>query len=215
MKKFLLSTLLVCIFLTGCGDITTDKMVRYKLSQLEEQDDNVSSHDEDVVTTEEVTQTDDWYSPYASTIVYGSTVKDILSAHVNDIAILINTDALDSAYEYYEHYAFNYGDLLTTNGNAPTSANKPEVLVSEDIGVTNTYVNKYSETGTASVIKDTSSTNYVGSLYKEDGTIITSTNIVDVYNEQSAEYIGDDMEFASNLITDSDGNVIGILFRQI
>lgn len=186
------------------------------------------------------------FAAYDNTKVSGTQVNTALSLFQGrDVAIVIQTKAFASSDaqnksgqgDQEKGMAFNYGALLTKDGNASNgNANLPQFFKGTVNGnnvtpspasngasqfitaqATETYLVSYAETAASGVAlhRPAGSSNYKGVLHNTNGIVDSNYNIIGTTELGNSQYLLSSGRFQSVLIKDDTGAIMGIFFKQL
>lgn len=188
------------------------------------------------------------FASYDNTKVSGTQVATALSLFQGrDVAIVIQTKAFaasdtknkSGAGDKETGMAFNYGALLTKDGKASTSSNKPDYFkgeVNESTGevtynpstngasqfitaqATDAYLVGYSESTkgeNVALYRPAGSSNYHGVLHNTNGLTDSNYMIIGTTELGNSQYLLSSGRFQSVLIKDDTGSIMGIFFKQL
>ena len=184
------------------------------------------------------------FSSYDNTRVSGTQVATALSLFSNrDVAIVIQTKAFATADptnktgtgDQEKGWAFNYGALLTKDGNASSSSNMPQLykgtvsgssinVTPSDHGssqfitaqATEAYLVEYNEGANKTALyRPAGSSNYKGVLHNTNGIVDSNYNIIGTTELGNSQYLLSSGRFQSVLIKDDTGSIMGIFFKQL
>lgn len=175
------------------------------------------------------------FASYDNTKVSGTQVATALSLFQGrDCAIVIQTKAF--ATSMGADKAVNYGALLTKDGAASSSTNKPVMMVQDAQYLPSACTNYGSKKSdvvdeqahTAVIItfkenadsgvqltRPAGAANYVGNLHNTNGLTDSNYDVIGTTRLGNAQYLLSSSRFSSTLIKDPTGSIIGILFRQL
>lgn len=179
------------------------------------------------------------FATYDNTKVSGTQVATALSLFQGrDCAIVVQTKALRELGTAYADQGINYGALLTTDGTASSTSNKPVMMAKEagDVPAActpNTTISANiitAQAKTAVLIKFTEGTAtgsspalqrkngapyYTGLLHNTNGLVDSSYDTIGTTELGNAAYLLSSARFSSVLIKDPTGSTIGIFFQQL
>ena len=184
------------------------------------------------------------FASYDNAKVSGTQVATALSLFQGrDVAIVIQTKAFasnDKTNNTADHgWAFNYGGLLSKDGKASTTGNKPDyykgtvdatgaVTVSPDqhgsknfitAQATSAYLIQWSEgasnDGSYAIYRPAGSSNYVGTLHNTSGLVDSNFDVIGTTELGNSQYLLSSARFQSVLIKDDTGSIMGIFFKQL
>lgn len=180
------------------------------------------------------------FTSYDNTKVSGTQVNTALSLFQGrDVAILIQTQAYvdndKSNNTDTKGYAFNYGALITSNGQAsqgtsPGTGNYPAKIegTATAHGASNfisaqaktAYLVGWSEeaapTGDyTACVRNSGASNFTALLHNSYGLTDSNYDLIGTTELGNSQYLLSSARFSSVLIKDPNGSIIGILFRQI
>lgn len=171
------------------------------------------------------------FASYDNTKVSGTQVATALSLFQGrDVAIVIQTTALEKLGTDYKNKAINYGALVTTNYSASGTSNQPvaESYVEGDTSIKSNYLTANAKTaylvgfdpdGTATtgvaIKREKGNPYYTAYLSNTNGLVNSSYDIIGTTELGNAAFLLSSARFTSVLIKDPTGSIIGIMFEQV
>lgn len=153
------------------------------------------------------------FSYYDNLVLNGAQVKNAIKSFEDyDVAIVVQTEKLVNLEG--EDVAINFGAILTSDGKPSSRNNVPTLSTyGSNANQSSAYLIRLAEEDTAILRKEDNY--YYRQLHRTDGNI---TYRVDYYqdgysNVNNIAYIDDKTSYSSTLIMESEGNIIGILFK--
>lgn len=176
------------------------------------------------------------FATYDNTKVSGTQVATALSLFQGrDVAIVVQTKALSKTMG--DNYAINYGGLVTTDGQASGTNNKPQMMVytgttvpgsctSYPGGMNSNVVDEQAKTAVivqfsdsdasnVAISRPAGSANYIAALHNTNGLTDSNYDTIGTTRLGNAAYLLSSSRFSSVLIKDQTGSIIGILFKQL
>jgi hypothetical protein len=168
------------------------------------------------------------FATYDNTKVSGTQVATALSLFQGrDVAVVVQTKALQALGTDWKNKAINYGALLTKDNKAATKTNLADLMA--DTGGTITkneniitaqartaYIITWTDANSgAGIVRKDGAANYEGYLHNTNGLVDSSYDIIGTTELGNAAYLLSSARFSSVLIKDPTGSIIGIFFRQL
>lgn len=166
------------------------------------------------------------FTPYDNKKIAGTQVITALDLfNSRDVAIVIQTKAI--AELFGEDAALNYFGLVTKDGKSSTNTNTPDhyelgkSVPGDWSSVVTTqstecyYVTFGDDVSSKAIYRKEGESNYTATLHMSDGLVDYNFNIRNTQENGNPGYVRDSARFTSTLIKDSNGETIGIFFKQI
>ena len=169
------------------------------------------------------------FTDFDQKIVTGTQVKSALSNFEGkSVAILIGTSALrevmegDATYngsnekKLEDLYTISWQDMSTVGSELDDhQINYNALLNTESGGTTGSGTDAVSEDGSMSFNSDSGKYKFTGTFDVQGGVVQYYTSIGDINKTGMTEYINPGSKFNANLIEDSSGTIIGVIFNQL
>lgn len=155
------------------------------------------------------------FTDFDQKVVTGTQVKSALSTFEGkSVAILIGTSALREAMGGSDTYNGSAGkdlDALPTISWGMSTVGNPTI---------NDYQINYNallkiEDGSIAFNSDSGKYRFTGTFAVQDGVVQYYTSIGDINKTGMTEYINPGSKFNANLIEDSSGTIVGVVFNQL
>ena len=182
------------------------------------------------------TVTDSAFEDYNDKIVTGTMVKSaVQNFSGKSVAILINTNAMDkdvttyNAHEYLSVWTLADGAMAHTNGeiDGTSGAFKSDITGGVKVGATSDDVSKVgagyfvnynalldTEGAAGFKLKDGIYTTDAAFMLDNTGKVVYDNTIGGFSRTGNCEYLSPSAKFTANLIKDTSGTTIGIVFEQ-
>lgn len=177
------------------------------------------------------------FASFDNTKVSGTQVATALSQFQGrDIAVVIQTKAFASidvsGSTPYSNKAINYGAILTSDGKSSNGTSNMPARLTYSASTTPTdgsqnflsaqaktaYVIAYTEganTTNGSLWREQGAPHYTGYLHNSNGLVDSSYDTIGTAELGNAAFVLSSGRFASVLIKDPTGSIIGIFFKQL
>ena len=155
------------------------------------------------------------FEDFDQKIVTGTQVKSAYKQFQGKpVAVLINTQAMNNGVAFYSEHIDKHG-FVDNVAAAPAPATPDTLPDTPATGVV-TYVNYNALLGEGNITLSSGVFSFDGSfVVGSSGKIVFDSNIGGQSKAGNSEYINTGAKFDANLIKDSSGTIVGVVFTQL